>query len=409
MMKEKKQDIVFFIIVGVLVFLPIIALGDDIGLHYDAINSEYGGQMILSPDNSEAWYHYISFPFLSQIYRGVPNLWISLIDSLLTGTTSVIQHNIEVTLVFFTCLVSFYYLLEFFSVKKQIQVLVTIILAVSPSLLTVTLTRFHVGLLGVLFTIWSCILFMKWREGRKNKKLIFSAIFLGMAFYTYYCFLFFIPMYFILLLKEKIPWTERIRNGLIFISGFLSGCALYFVGYTEIFLRNIDLFKDDILKRVIASMVMAIFVWGITFLIYFLLKQERWKPVIAICITSILIGIIWLRLVFPQVRVIFANIPIRVEKLTLGGRFKLVFKYVENILTGRAGEQLIYNEVYARFLSMFKLLFIAMDVVYVCFIPKTKLLHDKVFGLSLVFLFYLFGNFVFVSRQGPQHYLPLLF
>ena len=407
----RKHDIIFFIFIGLLVFLPVIGLGDKLGLYHDAINSEYAGQMILSPNNGLYWYHYISFPFLSQIYRGIPSLWISIAGTLLTGTTSVLQHNIETTLVLFACLVTFYFLLEVFSVKKQIRMLVTLILSVLPSLFTTTLTQYHVGLPGVLFSMCSGLLYIKWRDDREDKKLILSAIFMGLAFYTYYCFLFLIPIYIIFLFIDQCSAKERMKQGLIFVSGFLSGCVLYFVGYTEIFLRSLEQFKNSDSKRIIVSMIAAIFVWTVSFLIYLWLKAEKWKPVICICILTVLVGIIWLWIILPQIRTVYSNIPTHVERLSIGGRFKLVFEFIENILTGRKAELLIYNEIYARFLSLFKVLFLVTDFVYVWIIVKnrTKLLHEKVCVLSLVFMIYIICSIVVVGKQGPQHYLPLLF
>ncbi|HBA48958.1 MAG TPA: hypothetical protein DCZ91_14415 [Lachnospiraceae bacterium] len=207
-------------------------MGNLPGLYLDAVNPDYAAVQVLFPrENQEKWM--VSWPWLTQIYHGNINILLTLAVVFVTRTTSVLQHHILYSVLCIACIILLYRLMTLreIGISKNIAAGVVLITAAMPSVLTLVITQYYMELFGTACILGGTIRFFQWK-GNPEKRLwiIVSYLLFGLAFYSYFNFVFFLPFLAagtVLRLRK----VERRQGGLLIQCGvcYLMGCSFYWV------------------------------------------------------------------------------------------------------------------------------------------------------------------------------------
>lgn len=192
----------FWILIGFIVFVPIILCGNNPGLYLDAVNPDYISVQLAFPQTyQERWQ--VSWPFLAQIYHGNVGVLFSYLVIKITGATSILQHHLLNGVYNYIIFIFLYAALKECGIREKICKGVIIIGASMQSFFLLCFTQFYIELPGSVFTMLAIYLLVhsvnKYGE-ITNRNLLCGSVLLGLAFYSYFnYFFFFIPFYCLLI------------------------------------------------------------------------------------------------------------------------------------------------------------------------------------------------------------------
>lgn len=226
-----KKLSLYWVSVLLLLLLPLVSIGDNLGLYYDAILPDYAATQILNPQEYQVRF-FVVYPFLAQVYHGTVSMWISSMAILITGTTSVLQHHIVNVLVIYINLLLLDKIFENNKVNIWLRRSSILIFSIMPTLMSFTMTQYYIELPGMLFLLAAVILYEKAENNGRNADVYFFFAFfmLGLAFYSYFNYLFFVPGFILLYAFKRELKHDRIKKTIIGCYGTVSGAALYFTG-----------------------------------------------------------------------------------------------------------------------------------------------------------------------------------
>lgn len=187
--REKLQNVGIIIIFFVISVISALRLNGKVGLYLDAVNPDYMAVQLLNPNNysSSMSFPYIWFPLLGQVYHGTVTMCGSLLASILTGQTGTGQLYVTNSIYGAIAATLIFGLMREIGVKKAIAFTVTVILLLSPNMISMYATQFYIELPGVIFILLMMHMAIRWkRKSVDDKKLFMIGLFGGLAVYSYF-------------------------------------------------------------------------------------------------------------------------------------------------------------------------------------------------------------------------------
>ena len=406
-----STTIFYWITILFVIILPIISVGDNLGLYFDSVFPDYLAVQILNPQKYQVDWS-AAFPYLTQVYHGTVSLWISLFATLVTGKTSILQHRIVFSFVILGCLL----LLDRIFVQNSVNIYLRrggiFVIALTPTLITFTMTQYYIELPGTLFLLFAVLLYEKAEKisnkDQESKTFFFSFFMMGLAFYNYFNYLFFAPgMIFFYILHGESK-KDRIRNLLISIYGILSGAVFYFSGDTTIILNQLQLWK---MKQWLPILVW-ILIWGISGIMFCYLRRSLVKIPLIISLLSLV--------VIASIMIMFrGTITDILTGLSVAGyyeadvlqRIGIVWRLFCGAVTGNDAENLILGESVTNGMNFLPTIFIVLSAFYIIkmvVFPQTKC-RNIVWKYLIVGISYLAFCIILATRMQTQHFVPLFF
>lgn len=402
----RLSDVLVCGIACIVVLMQILKLGDLPGLYLDAINPDYTAVQVLFPqENQEKWM--IAWPWLGQLYHGNITIIFELLGICITGTTSVLQHHIiNGLLVCVGLIILYYYLISGkYSVRRSVAGISVLLIATMPSILTITLTQYYIELFGTICTLLALLKYDRWEKEGEEKNLYFSYLLLGLAFYSYFNFLFFLPAFILKTCYSDNHDSSKIRLLIRSFCFFIGGCSFYFIGYTQIWLRSLNITeptRTSVLCFFVILLILSLIFW-------FRLSYSKMR---SIGLFGILYGFLilwWVKYIYPAISGHVSALNIGGKKAGFLDRLHYIYQYFIGILSGNAAEEIIYKSCVTIASNSFVALLFLNIMILICF--RMKKIKDQGAWKSVlgIILIYCSCSFLLSSRMQPQHFVPLVF
>lgn len=388
--------------------LPILSIGDNIGMYFDSVLPDYAATQVLNPQEYQVkWF--AAYPYLCQIYHGTVGVWISALVILLTGITSVLQHHVVNILLEFTALLLMDRILAGNQVSGRLRKGMILLLALTPTVTTVAMTQYYIELPGTNCMLGSVLVYeaaVKSNSTVKQKVLLFRAFFLcGFAFYSYFNFLFWIAGFLFYAMTDRRIGIDAGSKLLISGYGCAAGAVFYFSGFAQILQSS---------AAGTAGFKLPVFVWILIWIIcggmlrLLLLNKKR----TVYCCT----GFFMLAAVIAAVRCsrVFLSYA---QTLNVGGSYSaglvrrtgIVFQYLFSAITGVSAENLIFREQVTTRWEFVVILFCAVQLAYVGLTCRNREIRNRTGACLLIEIIYLVCSIPFATRMQTQHVIPLIF
>ncbi len=406
-----NSDILFYLTMLVLLIIPIISIWDNLGIYFDACFPDYAATQVLSSqEHSVKWF--ASWPFLVQFYHGSPTMWVTALITLLFGKTGIVQYRIQNAVMMFIIILFLGKILRANQVHKKLRRVIVCLCVVMPTTLGICLTQYYLELPGAIFTLAAVYFLtnMKLAEidsSKRNKTAFLAFALLGLAFYSYFNYLFFFPglaISYVLLGETK---QRRIEYLLRAFCGFLCGAILYFVGYAMFIADALEATK----YRNAIGIVTAIAVLSLTIGLNSLLERRKVYLVLKCFIGMIVAGISVVLLLWQDIEeYVIIPLSVRGTSATFMQRLQLVGLYVKKIITGTGAEELIYQTVETKWQDVLFISFLVCTALWVMLYLFRKIPRpDLNFDYILTLLLSLICSIPFASRMGVQHFILVPF
>lgn len=407
-MRLTKRDLLYWGGVLALMCLPVLSVGDRIGMYFDSVFPDYAATQILDPQEFQVkWF--VAFPYLCQLYHGTVGVWISALGILVTGTTSILQHHIINIILEFIALLLMDRILSYYNVSALLRKSILVLLAISPTVSTIAMTQYYIELPGVI-SIFSGVLvyevIAKLDDSVKQKCGLFFSFFLtGIAFYSYFNYLFFIIGFALYIILDK-RIIYNIRTKLLLIGyGCLAGAVGYFAGYTQFVINKVKHFDSDVM-----SIVMLVLIWALCGIMLWLIAMGKERTAYICTGIILLIGIVIILLCSK----FFLS---SVDSLNIGGyysaglweRIRVVFDNYCWAMTGKAAESLILHETVSVDWKIIAYAFGIVLIVFLVLSVISKNIINRINAYIGVGVIYLMCCIPFATRMQTQHFIPLVF
>lgn len=399
----------FLLLVGVV---SVIHKGNYPGLYMDAVNPDYLSVQIINPQQDRpSWAIFnLGIPLLGQIYHGTITMMCSVISILITGTTSVLQLRVLNSIYGSISCYLVYKILEKIKIKNWIAVAISIALALSANLSSMYVTQYYIELPGVIFSLLSLIMLINWIIDSTNQKFLFlSGFFIGLAFYSYFNFIFLFPsLVCFSLFFLKINDKKRVINRtLICITGFGLGSTLYFCGLVMITMQplfDIRLFY----KKMICIAIVAVYV-VLLLVIYRLLNKEDTNYLNL----SLIIGIftIILFVVVKKALSIYESPKVVDYSGNLIDKMRQLFSIIVLILC-RCNEEYVLGENVCNGMAWvvkLTVIVVLVGLLYLICFRRSDNRLKWIIGILFISLIYLSCCLPFMGRIHGQHLVIILF
>ena len=403
---SKKYDLVLFLSLIAIITLQLVKLGNYPGLYLDAINPDYISVQLLYPQALETKWQ-IAWPWLCQIYHGNNGIIITLLSVLITGSTGVLQYHVTYGIIAAVAV--------FLTSKILTHVIVgmpavwaftgSLLLISWPSVLTIIITQFYMCLFGTVCVLSGTLFFLEWtRDVTKLGRICLCYALFGVAFYSYFNFLFLLPSLIILtvivLKKNNRLSTDCVVSPLM---AYVLGCGLYIVGWSQIAVWRSGI---EITDARMAELFFAIYALLTAVFMFFRLKIKGRMIVLGYFIAG---AFIWLIKVIPALSESASGLGI-IENSSFWDKFASVISDYSSILTGHYAEKMILGGMsVSSFNAHVLLVFVAVVLVTMAseLISKT---FDAKWKIPVVAIaVYLCCGIPLGTRMQPQHYVPLVF
>ena len=210
---------------------------EDSGIYMDSVNPEYWIARTINPDlPNPAWIPpTVGPPALLTMYAGTISYFLELPMIKVLGF-STFSLRFAQSILGFVILVLVYKIVSWITRKPIYGFLTGLLLAIEPAFVFSYRTQFQVMLAGLVWLFLSLLLLYKNFGSENNRRInskikptvIFSGIFFGLAIYTYFIYLFFLPALLIIVLTQ---FRRDIWKSINWIGGVILGLMPYVYGY----------------------------------------------------------------------------------------------------------------------------------------------------------------------------------
>lgn len=412
--KTKMINAIFWVIIGVFVFVPVLLCGNYPGMYLDAVNPDYAAVQILFPQKFDEMWMY-SWPYLAQAYHGNIGVLFSTILIAITQNTSVLQHHMQNGFYCFIIFVLIYRILRLMQVKEVVTKVIILLGASGISFLQLCFTQYYIQLPGCIFSLIAVYIFLRDKENLSHCSLIAGSVFLGLAFYTYFNFLFLcLPIFALILWRIKAQRKNNlfICESLMCLYSFLIGAGFYIVGYTQVYfekwvqLELIDAYQ----KNTYVYIFLIVYYLTLIVRVWLCVYSDRMYVYID-AILNFLFFIFWAIKVLPIVAESISGLNVSGASATLIERISFILTYFEQILSGRKAEIFIYGHITSILsgLNLFLLLVLLFSVILYIYRKKAYNAKTQSFFYVLILMgAYFCCCLFFASRMQAQHMVPML-
>jgi putative flippase GtrA len=201
------------------------------GLYMDAVNPDYLSARTINPEirNPVNAMPTVWIPLLGNLYHGVQNYYVSLpIVGLLGFNLPAIRIAQGL---FGAGIVTMTYLLALRMISTPaLAFAAAALLAVDVAFLASFRTQFYIVLSGVFWLLCSFYVAVAGRRDAFGRRAFISGALYGLAVYSYFIFLFFLPVWLILVRSNTQGWRALIH----WLIGFCAGMIPYVLGYISL-------------------------------------------------------------------------------------------------------------------------------------------------------------------------------
>lgn len=302
------------------------------------------------------------------------------------------------------------------------------LIGTAVSVMTITRTQYDIMLPGVIFLLLGIFpLFNIVNYGKKDKEALARLLFIsgfcfGMAFYGYFCFIFFVP----LLIAIAIRYGNGFRAYLIMSSawGFMLGCSLYFCGYADSLLTNV--FGYSLLTKLMLGGFAIILYTALLVPSVYILKCKA-VPVIIIRIYKILIataavgviGVLLLagKLVLQKLSAVsWSGVTSRDNGPGISAVFTSFFALFRKLGNGSAAENQINGTMTSVFADYYVIFFWILTVAFIVVSVLRKKRDEEqmiqvcrsIYVLLGFFASFYVSSLPLITKMQEQHMVPLL-
>ncbi len=233
-------DLAIIVIIQIVFWIGILANAHLPGLYMDAVNPDYLAAIALNPGlTNPVWTLPTQwFPILGSLYHGVQNYYVALPVFSVLGP-SVVSARAAHGLFGAAIAILFYLIVVRATASRTVGLLGSLVLVTDLAFQASFRTQFYIILSGVVW-LFLCILLMSGSprqhepavpNGLPYRRLSLAGMFFGLAFYSYFVFLFFLPALML------IAFQSRTKGRLVGLTWFITGLAVgslpYFAGYAS--------------------------------------------------------------------------------------------------------------------------------------------------------------------------------
>lgn len=400
----KKYDLAVFAAILAIITVQLIKLGDFPGMYFDAVLPDNIAVQLLHPLENQQ----IFCPWLGQLYHGTHGVIITLLSVLLTGSTSVLQFHITYGIVASIAVFLSYKILTHHAVgiPKLWAAIGSIILVSWPSLLIIIISQSYICLFGSACVLWGALLFLNWLDDKALGKLSLCYFLFGLAFYSYFNFLFFLPALIICtLIALKRHGSVLFDDCVTLLIAYTIGCGIFIVGWSQI-----AIWKNGIDMSIPSN---NIYLFGtvyvplaLVFFCFFKRIKGR-RLLLGYLITG---TVVWIIKFLPAFKEMASSQAI-IQNTSVAEKITAVLGDYSSILTGeRVGlAGLLFDESFTVLNSHVLLCFVI--VVITTFVVE---LFRRNFNIKwkipvVAIAIYLCCCFALGTRMHQHHYVPLLF
>ena len=429
--KKRKAYLIDFFILFILIMFSALWDNDAFGLYLDSVNPDYLAVQLLHPNNinPNMLLPHVGVPLLGQLYHGTVTMFVQYIALLFVRQPSITLLRVLNGIYAFCSCMMIYLILKKLNIKRNIIMFSEICLTTSISLFTIMKVQFYIKLPGTALILLAILILLYGTEKEKQYRyILFAGIFAGLAFYSYFIYLFFMPMflYCVYILFEK---KDAIYNFFCYIGGYIVGATGYFIGYFALITKIIINDKVEIKEQqiILGNRLLAIFccVFMLMEIIYLYntYRKSWFRGIIGkissilfaltILIISVLLGKILIKndgIIIEWFHNSLDDLNVKGEKIGVIGRIIQLGGYLYSIF-GNLVENNIFGVTVSKFRIFYLGLYILEILVAVCCCIVSKNVREKYITIIKIYCGFVISFFVcaifFASRMGVQHFVPI--
>ncbi len=420
--EKYKEQIIILIIMLILALFQVIRCIEYPGLYYDAVNPDYMAVQLLYPQvENPLWIvPHTGFPLLGQLYHGTLTAWVQTVVIGLTGNASLwTVRTTNMAYIVGICWLC-YLIGRWVNINKIILYSGLVVIILSPQAYSLIRTQYYIKLPGTFFLLAAVYALMKVskNEQKKGKLLILSGVLCGLAAYTYFIFLFYIPAMILFCLVESKSKKDKIKNVITWLIGVLGGGTLYIIGFFDLFLTYAT-WNDELKKCIIYTFTVSLI--GIVVICCSLCAKNYYKDEVIkrVCCFLVFIGGIGIFIVGANLNKILDIILPQVQTLHVLGnkisfytRVRQFFMFWKEVMSNRSLEQMMLGKNTSILSQTYSCVFLLSLLLSLITTRKEKGNHSILVGIKFFFLllssYYIF-SLPFISRMGEQHFTPNYF
>lgn len=315
------------------------------GLYLDSVNPDYLAVQILFPQiqNPSMIMPQTGFPMLGQLYHGTVTVWLQLLLIGLSGKASVFTLRLANMIYVFGICILMYAILKKLKVSLCVSMMMLFMMVMSPQVFSFVRTQYYIKLPGTLFLFISMYFLIEMCTKKKSAWcLILSGFFCGLAFYSYFIYLFFVPAMLVLCAVCS-SIDEKMKNSLVWIFGFCNGAVLYGLGYMDLMITEKLKWSKNIVN--VADFIIIIVGW--VFLFFIARNYNKTKKLIFIILLAVLLLSLLIAAKIGSVLEILLpwlnSLQIAGESMNFVQRVKHLFFLWQGVLNNRFSEGLMLN------------------------------------------------------------------
>ena len=399
------------------------------GLYYDAVMPDYIAAIFSNPSEMNSavgsFPSYLFYPKLGSLYHGTITAMVQTIVGVLLRTTNIVIYR-NVNLLYLGIIFCIMYKIFYFlGIPKKIVLPILMLGIFNASTIFVTRTQYYVMLPGVVFLFLSVLFLLYelynvkcWKIfSSYNNSIIwcfFSGISLGMAFYCYFCYLFFLPAFLLSIYKDVKSVSKKI---LMWILGFIGGSFFYFLGYFEAIVINIVPIKQ--IQVILTIVFCIVFISFIFMAMKFILNEKRTcfnikralKIITFIIFIVVVLGIVLIILkrdIILEKFSSFSALNLSGEKVALWERAQLFVRYFCYCTTMNFPCYAMFQEQIILCPNLYIILFgcsLIFILIYQDKLKENSLVKWCVWAIVSFFI----CSFGLISRMQSQHFVAFYF
>lgn len=420
--KMKSYDFLFLASMVLCGIWQVLRCPDLPGLYLDAVNPDYLAVQILFPQNPNPnWaLPHSGIPLLGQLYHGTITIWMQFLVIGLFGEANILTMRFcNMIYVISICWIM-YLILKKMGTNKIISFLMMDAIILSPNVFSFIRTQYYIKLPGTLLLMLSVYFaILSIDRQRHALYLALSGISLGVAFYSYFIFLFFAPAVLVFCLgKTRQLGLKRFKDVFIWCAGFGCGGILYLIGYSDFVITSTSL-NPSVKKTLVVAGGILLVTMMLILVCTLVKKYQSDKIFYRCCLAVFFMILIFAVIVFANLRYVTAALFPNLSSLKIAGtsmgfmqRIAQIFYFWTGVINNRFMEWIMLGTVSSFLPDMLVFLFLFVFGM-ACILTITKKMDRSDWREILVWssLLLCFGVFSipFSSRMGGQHFTPTFF
>lgn len=391
----------FWLVVFALIAIPIISIGDNLGLYFDSVFPDYAATQLL--DRQEHEYRWFAaWPILVQYYHGNVSMFVSALVIMIFGSANVIQHRLINAGIITICFYIIDKIFEKHGIMCRVRQAMIIMFSFMPAMLGFCLTQYFIELPGIVFSLMSFFLLIQ-NDEISNVKLWISFALLGMAFYSYFNYLFLFPGFLILALWNK---KNKLARLIVSCLGMLPGVSLYIIGYIKVLYKG---FSDT--NFVIFFIVYVIALVLFENIMYRFAVNGKEKVCLAVGVFFAIAAMVCCALLKNNLLLLLNDINVVGASSSFAGRIKAIGQNFYFAVSGVSAELLMFGyqvTVYEKATLIMFAIITAAYLLLMCISVKFR--NDSTaWKYLMIIVIYLLCCIPLVTRMQTQHFVPMCF